>query len=54
VEVIPNSLETDLFIPRPKKTAKAKLGIKADTLTLLFGADQETRNEKASRNLKKL
>lgn len=38
VEVIANSLETDLFSPLPKPQAKKRLGIPADTVTLLFGA----------------
>ncbi len=38
VEVIPNSLETDIFKPKEKKIAKEKLGISPHTFTLLFGA----------------
>ncbi|MFH1950485.1 MAG: glycosyltransferase, partial [Pseudomonadota bacterium] len=37
VEVIPNSLETDLYTPSPKAEAKRKLGLEGDTVTLLFG-----------------
>jgi glycosyltransferase involved in cell wall biosynthesis len=38
VEVIANSLETDLYSPLPKKQAKERLEIPADAVTLLFGA----------------
>lgn len=38
IEVIPNSLETDLFTPIDKAIAKQKLDISPDTITLLFGA----------------
>jgi glycosyltransferase involved in cell wall biosynthesis len=38
VEVIANSLETDLYSPLGKDQAKRHLGISADTITLLFGA----------------
>jgi len=38
VEVIPNSLETDLYFPIPKDRAKKRLNIRHDAVTLLFGA----------------
>jgi len=38
VEVIPNSLETDLYSPIPKDQAKERLEIPNDAITLLFGA----------------
>ncbi|MGK7940288.1 MAG: glycosyltransferase [Crocosphaera sp.] len=44
VEVIPNGVEIDRFIPIPKREAKESLGIKANTFTLLIGA--ENGNEK--------
>ena len=37
-EIIPNSLEADIFRPMPKSKAKATLGLGADVITLLFGA----------------
>jgi len=37
VEVIPNALETDRFMPFPKAKAKKKIGLGPDTVTLLFG-----------------
>ena len=38
IEVIPNSLETDIYTPTPKPEAKAEIGISPETITLLFGA----------------
>jgi glycosyltransferase involved in cell wall biosynthesis len=46
VEVIPNSLETDIFAPVPKAEAKGKLGIKAEEILLLFGAEQGNEKRK--------
>ena len=39
IETVPNSLETDIFIPIPKHTAKQTLGITRQTTTILFVAD---------------
>ncbi len=44
IEVIPNSLETDVFSPIPKEEARQILGLEKDTLTFLFGG--EDANEK--------
>ena len=44
VDVIPNSVNTDVFAPLPRTSAKRALGIPADTVTLLFVA--ENPNEK--------
>ncbi|WP_448600229.1 glycosyltransferase family 4 protein [Thermoleptolyngbya sp.] len=38
IEVIPNSLETDVFFPVDKAVAKQQFGIASETTTLLFGA----------------
>jgi glycosyltransferase involved in cell wall biosynthesis len=38
IEVIPNSVETDIFKPEEKIYAKKRLGIPARAVTLLFGA----------------
>ncbi len=38
VEVIPNSLETEVFVPVNKGEAKRKLGLSEDVSVLLFGA----------------
>ena len=38
VEVIPNSLETDIYTPLPKQEAKEEIGISPQAITLLFGA----------------
>ncbi len=45
VEVIPNSLETDIFKPTAKHLAKKKMGMDVQAFTLLFGAftDYEKR-----------
>ncbi|MGF1500164.1 MAG: glycosyltransferase [Elainellaceae cyanobacterium] len=39
VEVIPNSVETELFVPMDKAKAKASLGLEPDTFAILIGAD---------------
>lgn len=44
IETIPNSLETDVFFPVPKTTARNNLGLKTDGLVLLFAS--ENGNEK--------
>jgi glycosyltransferase involved in cell wall biosynthesis len=44
IEVIPNSLETDIFKPKAKALAKKEMGLAPQSLTLLFGA--ATGNEK--------
>ncbi|EAZ88809.1 glycosyltransferase, partial [Crocosphaera chwakensis] len=46
VEVIPNGVETDRFIPIPKTKAKEGLGIKPNTFTLLIGADNGNEKRK--------
>jgi len=46
IEVIPNSLETDIFRPLPKSQAKTKLGLKAEMITLLFGASDGKEKRK--------
>ena len=51
VEVIPNSLETDVFFPLPKVKAKESLGLSIDTVTLLFGAEYGTEKRKGLRQL---
>ena len=38
IEVIPNSLETDIYIPLPKPEAKEEIGISPEAITMLFGA----------------
>ena len=38
IDVIPNSLETNIFIPTPKKQAKQELGLNPDAFALLLGA----------------
>jgi glycosyltransferase involved in cell wall biosynthesis len=40
IEVIPNSLETDVFKPTIKEYAKEALSIPSDVITLLFGASE--------------
>jgi len=46
VEVIPNSLETDIFAPLPKETAKESFGLEKDTLTILFGGEDTNERRK--------
>ncbi|MDJ0579618.1 glycosyltransferase [Crocosphaera sp.] len=46
VEVIPNGVEIDKFIPIPKAKAKESLGIKPNTFTLLIGADNGNEKRK--------
>ncbi|MFO7598990.1 MAG: glycosyltransferase [Candidatus Desulfacyla sp.] len=46
VEVIPNSLETDIFAPLPKETAKESFGLEKDTLTILFGGEDANERRK--------
>ncbi len=51
VEVIPNSLETDIFRPLPKSHAKNKLGLKAEMITILFGASDVKEKRKGFHEL---
>jgi glycosyltransferase involved in cell wall biosynthesis len=46
IEVIPYSLETDIFIPQAKAEAKKRLGISPDTVTLLAGAQDGNERRK--------
>lgn len=46
VEVIPNSLETEVFIPRDKAAAKKKLGFSPEQTLLLFSAYSEGEKRK--------
>lgn len=46
VEVIANSLETDLYSPLPKEQAKKRLEIPDDAVTFLFGAIDGTEKRK--------
>jgi glycosyltransferase involved in cell wall biosynthesis len=51
IELIPNSVETDLFQPKDKVQAKGELGWPAEALCLLFGADQGNERRKGFREL---
>ncbi len=51
VEVIPNSLETDLYAPLPKPEAKEKLGLEKDRVTLLFGGEDGNEKRKGFQEL---
>jgi glycosyltransferase involved in cell wall biosynthesis len=51
VEVIPYSLETDVFSPLPKADAKESLGLMTTTTTLLFGAEDLSVKRKGFREL---
>lgn len=46
VEVIPYSLETDVFVPRSTSDAKEQLGISSKITTLLFGAVSANEDRK--------
>jgi len=46
VEVIPNSLETEVFAPVSKEMAKASFGLEKDTLTVLFGGEDANERRK--------
>ena len=53
VEVIPNSLETDVFKPVQKYQAKKSLNINSDIITLLFGAHTQNEHRKGFKQLLK-
>jgi len=50
-EVIPNSLEIDIFTPIPKEKAKQKIGLDPETVTLLFGGEDGNEKRKGFREL---
>ena len=52
VEVIPNSVETDIFRPLDKQEAKQSLGVPIDSLCLLFGAEYHSEKRKGYGKLK--
>jgi glycosyltransferase involved in cell wall biosynthesis len=51
IEVIPNSVETDIFFPLAKSEAKRGVGIPPETKTLLFGAVDAEEKRKGFRVL---
>lgn len=51
VEVIPNSLDTDVFRPIEKSIAKRELGIESDVKIILFGAGELTEKRKGFKYL---
>jgi glycosyltransferase involved in cell wall biosynthesis len=46
IEVIPNGLETDVFSPLEKSSAKQTLGLNPDAIALLIGADNGNEQRK--------
>lgn len=54
VEVIPNSVETDIFHPIPKEQAKATLNINPDIITLLFGSISAKEKRKGFKEIIKV
>jgi glycosyltransferase involved in cell wall biosynthesis len=46
IEVIPYSLETEIFAPAPKGEAKQRIGVRPDTVILLAGADNGNERRK--------
>jgi len=51
VEVIPNSVETDLFRPRNKRLAREALDLPADRFIILFGAQDAKERRKGYNEL---
>jgi len=51
VEVIPNSLETDIYYPVDKETAKKLLDIDPNTITIMFGSADISDERKGIRHL---
>ncbi|NIN67297.1 MAG: glycosyltransferase [Anaerolineae bacterium] len=51
VQVIPNSVETDLYRPLPKAQARESLGLPAESIVLLFGATDVREKLKGFREL---
>lgn len=51
IEVIPNSIETHVFIPLIKEEAKRRLGINPDMITLLFGTENALEKRKGYNEL---
>jgi len=46
IKVIPNSIDTEIFTPISKSVAKEKIGIKANTITILFCAERILKKRK--------
>ena len=51
IEVIPNSLQTDVFTPEPKREAKRLIGVDPDALVLLGGAHDGRERRKGFHQL---
>jgi len=51
IEVIANSLETDIYAPVPKQKAKERLGLEGDMVTLLFGGEDGNEKRKGFKEL---
>jgi len=51
IEVIPNSLGTDIFRPVPKSEAKKSMGLGPETVTLLFGSEDCNEKRKGFKKL---
>ncbi len=45
VDVIPYSLETEVFHPEPKAEAKKRIGISEDAVTILFGVHRDEKRK---------
>ena len=54
IEVIPNSVETDIFWPSKKSDAKISLGLPADAKVILFGAQDLKEKRKGMAELVKI
>ena len=51
IETIPNSLDTDIFNPIEKETARKNLGLQAKGLILLFGSENGNEKRKGFKEL---
>jgi len=51
IEVIPNSLETDVFSPKEKAVARKELGLDPEAVMLLFGGENASEERKGFKEL---
>jgi glycosyltransferase involved in cell wall biosynthesis len=51
IEVIPNSVDTDIYKPRSKKDSKAKIKVNPEQFVILFGVDDSNEIRKGFKDL---
>jgi glycosyltransferase involved in cell wall biosynthesis len=51
IEVIPNSLETDVYTPSPRHEARERLGLGGEPICLLFGGEDGNERRKGFKEL---